>query len=153
MASSGGEDTAGTPGQLCRKCGKSVVNESGQCSAVWSADERKLADCLTNELMRNVLETVTYEESQLGEVLYPTRFETARGLEGASDRAKKTNTRAATRVILRWKTEGMPSSPIFYVMTHFPALRDYLEQHHDMEKASVNDLHLNYSSVCWILIQ
>jgi hypothetical protein len=153
MAPSGGENTAGPPGQLCRKCGKRVVNVSGQCSAVWSADEQKLADCLTHELARNVLETKTYEESQLGEVLFPTRFETARGRDGVSDRTKKTNVRDATRVILRWKTEGMSSSPVFYVMTHFTALRDYLEQHHDMKKASINDLHLIYSSVCWMLIQ
>jgi hypothetical protein len=126
---------------MCRKCGKTVVNETGRCSSVWSAEDRKVADCLTLALVRHVFETKSYEDAGLGALPYPARLPTKKAArEGSSDRSNVKIARKAAGVILKWKTEGLSISTACYVMTHFQALRVYLEQHHDMKEASVTTM-------------
>ena len=132
-----GTSSAMPPSQLyCRKCDTSVVNISGPTGPSWTHSERRRADCLTLELMRNVSETVEYEKLGFGDAVpFPVRLEVARG-RGASTKSTLTNARAATRDIIRWKKDGMPLGAAVYVRNHLPKLRIYLETHHQLEEAS-----------------
>lgn len=135
MTTSAGGGLSRPPGQWCRLCQKPVENNARR------AYEHFLdANCLTYELVRDVLEADKYHENfgVNSAVFLPTRIRVGVG-HGRSDRTKFDRTKYATDIVRRWKGEGMPLSVVYYVAANLPALRTFLESHHNMQKVSVHE--------------
>jgi hypothetical protein len=122
---------APAPGRLCLKCGNSVTNNAGP-----RFKHSKDADCLTWELMCDVLETDSYEKMGVGGTTRgPPRIPIYCG-KGSSKRSKADNTKKATEVIRRWRDHNMPLASVYYVISNLPELRTFLETHHGITKVS-----------------
>jgi hypothetical protein len=134
MTTSVGGGSARPPGQWCLKCQKPVENNARR-----NYEHFADANCLTYELVRDVLEAERYyEKFGVGStVVRPSRIRVGVG-NGRSDRTKQDHTRTATDIVRRWKGDNMPASVVYYVARNLPALRTFLESHHDMGEVSAH---------------